>query len=386
MMLTSILGVMQNYYEQIIFGGNPDQLPLKLSFAETIYNVLISLLGPLAQIVLTFVGPRYTFMISVSVSSLGLLLASFSTQVWHLYLTHGAVYGTGISLMFYLAFTIVPEHFEKHRGIALGLATSGINVGGLVFPSIMDPINTRFGAAWCYRVMSLICFTVGMLACFILSLKENKNSNKIKLTPLREIFDFSVAKDWRYMLWCIADIFLEAAYHTPSYYIPSYATYLGLSSAQGALILSVGEGMNAMGKISSGILADYLGHLNVAILYSSLSGISALIIWRYATTFETFLAFVIIYGFFGSAFITLTPAITMHVTGKEKFETGLSVFLVITVVSMFGPNVAGFIESTTHEKKPFESYKYFTGIGYAVGVLLMIAFRFTLKKKVFVIL
>ncbi|KAG0736776.1 hypothetical protein G6F57_004387 [Rhizopus arrhizus] len=341
---------------------DPTHLSLQLSFAQTIYNILINVLGPLSQLILSTLGPRNTLLVSVVISSLGLLLASFSTEVWHLYLTHGVVYGTGVSIMFYIALSIVPQYFSKHRGIALGLTSSGISIGGLVFPFIMDPLNSRFGANWCYRIMSLVCLVIGLLACCLLGIKKDANSNHtIKMPPLKETFDFSVAKDWRYLLWCITDILLEAGYNTPAYFLPSYATHLGLSSYQGALILSVGSGLNAIGRTLSGLLADYIGHVNVVILYCTLSGLSCLLVWTFATNFETLLAFSIIYGFFGGAFITLTPAIIMLVTGYEKFETGISVFLVITVVSMFGPNLAGTIESSVKGIGPFESYKYFTG-------------------------
>lgn len=73
----------------------------------------------------------------------------------------------------------------------------------------------------CYRIMSLVCLVVGLLACCLLGIKKDANSNKtIKMPPLKETFDFSVAKDWRYLLWCITDILLEAGYNTPAYFLP----------------------------------------------------------------------------------------------------------------------------------------------------------------------
>ncbi|RCH90728.1 hypothetical protein CU097_009504 [Rhizopus azygosporus] len=385
--LNLLRGVMQNYYEQHNLGNDdPINLSLKLSFAQTIYNTLINVLGPMSQLLLSILGPKNTLVASVLVSSLGLLLASFSTQTWHLYLTHGVIYGIGISIMFYIALSIVPQYFTKHRGIALGLTSSGISIGGLVFPFVMDAINTRFGASWCYRIMSLICFVVGLSACWLLGATDKGKKQAKTSLNIKETFDFSVANDWRYILWCIIDILFEAAYNTPAYFLPSYATYLGLSSSQGALILSVGSGMNAIGRIISGFLADWIGHVNVVIIYCTISGLSCLLLWTFAKTFGTLLAFSIFYGFFGGAFVTLTPAIMLLVTGQEKFETGISVFLVITVISMFGPNLAGTIETSIHELEPYESYKYFTGICYLAGVVLLFILRFSLRRRLFIII
>jgi hypothetical protein len=71
------------------------------------------------------------------------------------------------------------------------------------------------------------------------------------------------------------------------------------------------------------------------------------------------------------------------VTGYEKFESGLSVFLVLTVISMFGPNLAGAIEVMAHASKEYDSYKYFTGACYLSGAALLIIFRLSLNRKLF---
>lgn len=113
---------------------------------------------------------------------------------------------------------------------------------------------------------------MGLLACCIF--KNKKVEEKLEKPNLRDMFDFSIAKDGKFLLWCAADIVLEAAYNVPYYFLPckiaffkkkethidgiinnsfvAYATHLGLSSSQGAVILSAGSGMNAFGRIVSG--------------------------------------------------------------------------------------------------------------------------------------
>lgn len=81
--------------------------------------------------------------------------------------------------------------------------------------------------------------------------------------------------------------------------------------------------------------------------------------------------------------VFIAPTITLLVTGYEKFESGLSVFLVLTVVSMFGPNLAGAIEVISHASKEYDSYKYFTGVCYLAGAILLIIFKFSLNRKPF---
>lgn len=119
--------------------------------------------------------------------------------------------------------------------------------------------------------MSLICFVVGVLACSIFKNKKKDVNVKPEKINLKEMFDFSIAKDPKFLLWCATDILLEAAFNIPYYFLPckpslivsiytlsliasyvAYATHLGLTSSQGAIILSAGSGMNAFGRIVSG--------------------------------------------------------------------------------------------------------------------------------------
>ncbi|GAN00924.1 MFS general substrate transporter [Mucor ambiguus] len=287
-----------------------------------------------------------------------------------------------------MALTVVPLWFVKNRGMALGILSSGISIGGLVMPQVMEPLNTHLGAGWCYRIMSLVCFVVGLISCLLFQDKRpSKGNQKDESTDtklfFKEMFDFSIVRNWRFLLWVFTDTLLEAGYNVPYFFLPSYATFLGLSSSQGATILSTSYGMNAVGRLISGVVADYVGHVNIVIVYIIISGISCLLLWVYANTFGTLMAFAMVFGFFGGAFITLTPTITLLVTGQEKFETGMALFLVLTVVSMFGPNLASAIESSSSFAKEYDSYKYFTGICYLAGASLLLFFKLSLNPKPF---
>ncbi|KAL7308568.1 hypothetical protein PS15m_011756 [Mucor circinelloides] len=379
---------MQNYFEQDDSLQGTSNLSLQLSFVGTIFNIFINLLGPFGQILLSILLPRTVLFISVTVCSIGLLLASFSTQVWQLYLTQGAVYGIGCSILFYMAMTVVPLWFVKHRGMALGIISSGISIGGLVMPQVMEPLNTHLGAGWCYRIMSLICFIIGVFSCLLFQDKRPSNGNQKDNSTdsklfFKEMFDFSIVRNWRFLLWVFIDTLLEAGYNVPYFFLPSYATFLGLSTSQGATILSTSYGMNAAGRLVSGVVADYFGHVNIVIVYVTISGLSCLLLWVYANTFGTLMAFATVFGFFGGAFTTLTPTITLLVTGQEKFETGMALFLVLTVLSMFGPNLASAIESSSSFAKEYDSYKYFTGICYLASAGLLLFFKLSLNRKPF---
>jgi hypothetical protein len=76
-----LLGVLQNYFEQDEqFAGTPN-LSFQLTFVITICNVLMNVLAPVGQLLLAIMEARTVLFISIVFCSIGLLLASFSTEV-----------------------------------------------------------------------------------------------------------------------------------------------------------------------------------------------------------------------------------------------------------------------------------------------------------------
>ncbi len=89
-------------------------------------------------------GPRTLFPIGATLLAMGLAAASRITAIWHLYLFFGVVMAMGINtLAFSPHMSLIPKWFIKKRGLASGLAVSGIGVGTMVMaPFIQLMIDT----------------------------------------------------------------------------------------------------------------------------------------------------------------------------------------------------------------------------------------------------
>ncbi|KAI7868408.1 major facilitator superfamily domain-containing protein [Spinellus fusiger] len=371
-------GVFQDYYEQHMFGRSP-AITLQLTFVGTLGNILLNISSPFVQILLCYMGTRKTLVVGVMLASLGMILASFSSQIWHLCLALGVLYGIGTSIIYFVVISEIPKWFTKHTGIALGIASSGNGIGGLAMPLLVAILNDKLGVEWCFRVLGFINIGVGLLTCIMF----RERPGETKTCPrLRDIVDFSILKDFNFLLWCIADIFLEGAYYVPFFFchVP-YATYLGLSPDKGSITVALVSGLSSIGRIIAGLIADKLGHMNVTISFSVIAGLLSLFLWTFAESFIVLIIFSVFFGFFGGVFVTLTPSITAAITGKERYESGISLLLVVTTFAMFGPNLAGAIESSMPSTvTPFMSYKMFTGAMYMAGSLLLIFLKLRLTR------
>ncbi|OAD04986.1 hypothetical protein MUCCIDRAFT_108830 [Mucor lusitanicus CBS 277.49] len=411
------LGVMQDYYEQHVYGQESATV-IKLSLVGTLGNFALNVFSPFVQILVSTIGIRSSVLLATILSVAGLELSSFTSEVWQLQLTQGILFGGGGSIIFYIGMSSVQQWFShKKSGIALGISTSGSCFGGLIMPLIITPINRRFGISTCFRILGGITCILYLLSGFLFKDKTTTPSHKkasdeeagsssaaaaaakdVDIKPVEtteklslkktllspfKVIQFDVLKDVNFILWCLADIVIELSYYTPLFFLPSYATSLGLKDTKGSSLISITASCNAIGRIFAGMIADRIGHINTVIITGFLAGCSAFLIWTFAYNFVSLVFFAAIFGFFGGAFVTLGPSTTAIITGMDRFKSGYSLFLLVTMVAMFGPNLAGALEAyfTTHyNQEPYLTYKLFTGVGYILGVLVMVVLKWRIHR------
>ena len=81
-------------------------------------------------------GPRLVIPFGAVLVSTGMILATFVSQPWHLHLTLGVLVGGGTMFMSYMGHSLfLPYWFARKRGLAIGIAFSGVGVGSIIlFP------------------------------------------------------------------------------------------------------------------------------------------------------------------------------------------------------------------------------------------------------------
>ncbi|KAI8341066.1 major facilitator superfamily domain-containing protein [Chlamydoabsidia padenii] len=366
------IGVFQNYYEQHVFGTSASAV-FRLSLVGATANCFINLMSLLAQVLLSRLGSKSVLFVAAVLCAAGLELASLSTEIWHLILSIGVLYGSGCSLVFFICMSTLPQWFEKRQGMVLGIVSSGSCVGGLVFPLIITHLSHSVGIEWCCRALGLISFVMFLIACTFF---KDKTALPLEKKKLVNIVDFSVLKNRYLLVWCLAENFIEAGYYVPFFFLPSYATSLGLSDSQGSLLVSMLSATNAIGRIVAGHLGDKIGYINTTIISCTICSISCLFIWTISFDFPMLMVFSCMCGLSFGVFVTMGPAIT-RIVEKQRFESAYSLFLIMTMLSMFGPNIAVGIDAVIHSGS-FLTYKIFTGVAYFTGALILVGLKLRL--------
>jgi MFS family permease len=370
---------MQDYFEQNMF-QNVSNAAVNLSFVGTLTMVCMNAISPLIQILVSIYGVHYVLIIGTILIAFGLEMAGFSSQIWHLYLTQGIVFGIGSACIYVCIMSCSPQWFSKRRGLALGIIASGSGIGGLIIPFVMTPINQSLGPAWTYRILGFICLVCNAVACLTVKAKTPIDARNRK--KLSQIINFSVLKNTNFVIFLIASNIGLFGYFIPYFFLPSYATFLGLSDSQGSALVAVTAACNFVGRILTGFLADRIGKINTNMLFTLITSLSCLLIWTFALTYGSLMAFSCVFGLTSGSFFALLSPITAYLLGMEQFPSGLSLLLFSNIIPIFGPNIASAIETGVNST-PFFSYKMFAGVSYLVAASILIFLKLKIGRNVF---
>jgi hypothetical protein len=105
-------------------------------------------------------------------------------QFYQIFLTQGVGVGLSIGITYIPGMGVVSQHFQRHRAIAMGIATSGSALGGLIHPIVVNQLlQTRLGFAGTVKVSAgLVTFT--MIVATILIQPRYPKNKELKRKPV----------------------------------------------------------------------------------------------------------------------------------------------------------------------------------------------------------
>jgi MFS family permease len=125
-------------------------------------------------------GPLLVVEIGVVLTALGLGLAAFAHAPWQLYATLGILVATGANFLGYgVQSQLIPHWFVRRRGLAIGIAFSGVGIASVALLPWMQLLIARDG--WRYACVALALITAVVL--IPLNLLLRKRPQDIGLNP-----------------------------------------------------------------------------------------------------------------------------------------------------------------------------------------------------------
>eukprot|EP00732_Lithocolla_globosa_P002419 Lithocolla_globosa_v1_NODE_1576_length_2473_cov_8.800662.p1 type:complete len:422 gc:universal NODE_1576_length_2473_cov_8.800662:1455-190(-) len=273
-------------------------------------------------------GRRKVIALGLCLSCASLLAASFSTQLWHLYITQGAVYGVGVALACINSVGAVSLWFDQRKGIAMGLVASGSGVGGLVIsPSVQALIE-------CQDWQLVLRLFAGVIAIFIPGAYFlHERQTQVSKSENPSFFDFSIMfRNDLFLLLLLTAILVSFGQFTPYNFLPTYSSDLGFDAFFGSLLVGFANGSSAFGRIAFGAAADYFAPSLAMTLCLFIAALSTGL-WPLCTSQLSLMIYACVFGFNQGGFIALSPILCGHLFGAARVGSG---FGVVNGVMLFG--------------------------------------------------
>jgi MFS family permease len=238
--------------------------------------------SPFIGILMDRFGPRLVIPLGALLVSAGLMLATLISQPWHLDLTLGVMVGGGSIFMSFLGHSLfLPYWFARKRGLAMGLAFSGVGVGSIfLFPWLQRIILHVGWRNACWVMTTVLVITVLPLNFFIqrrrpedLGLHPDGDSADEVLHRARTGADNIVDQEWASIEWTLARAmrttrfwWLALGFTTSLYawyavqvHQTKYLHEIGFPPEVAAYALGLVGFTGSFGQISLGHLSDRIG-------------------------------------------------------------------------------------------------------------------------------
>jgi MFS family permease len=321
---------------------------VSLVFAITgfLYFTLGAVSGPLAD----RLGPQRVILAGVASIAAGLALASAAQALWQVYLTYSLGVGVGVGLVYVPAVGAVQRWFSRRRGMASGMAVSGIGAGTLALPLVAAGAIDLWDWRIAYALLGGLALVAGIPAALMVEHSPDRRGLHPDgdTTPAgaRSSAAWGLATRealrsrpfWLLYAACFATaigLFIPFAHLSP------YAEDHGFSDGFGALLVGlIGVGSTG-GRLVLGGSADRMGR-RVALAGTFATMALALLGWLGATQAWSLIVFALVFGTAYGGFVALLPALATDYLGQRN--AGAIIGFLYTsagVGALVGPVVAG---------------------------------------------
>ena len=306
------------------------------------------------------VGVRWTVMFGSAMMGIGLTLATLG-PTWPLYIGYGLFVGliglAGINAPLYV---YTSKWFERRRGSALALISSGTYIAGAVWPPIFERaiayVGWRQAMLW-FGLLEVVLI-VPLAAVFLrrppeqpaMSVPHHAESGPASVLgwPSNLVF---AALAVAIFLCCVP-------MSMPQSHLVALCSDLGISKAHGAAMLSVLLGTAFLSRQIWGLIADRIGGLQTVLLGSVIQ----------ATTMSAFLftqdevGLFTVSAAFGLGFSGMIPATVL--AGRELFPPAEAAWRIPTLLLCSGSGMAmgGWLAGILYDHFGYYGPAFATGI------------------------
>jgi MFS family permease len=319
---------------------------------------------------------RWTVIAGTVMIALGLVLSSGGAP-WQLYVGHGVLMGLlGNAGLNAPLFVYVSRWFDRRRGSALALISSGGYLAGFVWPTIFERSIAVFG--WRSTMVGFallqLVIILPLAIIFLRAPPELPASTESPTAAGQSKKVFGWNGNVVFLMLAAASFLCCVTMSMPQQHLVAFCSDLGISTTLGATMLSVLLGMGFFSRQGWGWLSDRLGGLPTAML-SSLMQCAAMS--GFLFTQDTVGLFTVATAF-GIGFSALIPAYVLTI--RDHYPLSEAHWRVPTLLLFSGSGMAtgGWLAGYLYDIYGYYIPAFGTGVAFNIAniaVLFMLLVR-----------
>ncbi|XP_052050681.1 monocarboxylate transporter 7 isoform X3 [Apodemus sylvaticus] len=337
-----------------------DESNSKISWIISICVFVLTFTAPLSTVLSNRFGHRLVVMAGGLLISLGMVAASFSQRVYHMYISIGVISGLGYCFSFLPTVTILSQYFDKRRSVVTAVASTGECFAVFAFAPAITALKEHIG--WRYSLLFVGLLQLNIMVCgallrpiiikgpgspkattqepareaqYMLENEKTRTSidsidSGVELTTSPKnvpseaktehearaeqqlalvagpkhgrkeapLLDFSILKEKSFICYALFGLFATLGFFAPSLYIIPLGISLGIDPDRAAFLLSTMAIAEVFGRIGAGFA---LNKEPIRKIYIELICVVLLTVSLFAFTFATeFWGLMLCSVFFGS--------------------------------------------------------------------------------------
>ena len=328
------------------FGADRAETALVFSIVGGLYSTLGIISGPAAD----RLGTRPVCLFGIVALGIGLIYASTATALWQVYLGFGLGLAFGMGFIFAPANAGLQRWFTKKRGLASGIASTGIGVSILVLPPVSAALIEWQNWRVAMQIIGVSALIVGSLAALMMGDPIDTKGGSASVVgatdnqiDVKTYYDLKAAFLSRgFLMLFFSSMICSIGFFIPFVHLVPYAIDQGFGETNGVYLLMVIGISSLTGRILLTAASDHLGRRNSMIAMYFTMALSFLL-WYVAGNMTELTMFAVFYGLGSGGYVAMIAPLIAEYFGTEKIGSILGCFMPnIALGGFFGPYLTGY--------------------------------------------
>src|SRR5712672_1409644 len=271
-------------------------------------------------------GPRVVALTGGTLYGAGVFLASFSHDLWWLYLSYGVIGGIGLGLAYIVPVAVLVKWFPDRRGLITGIAVGGFGAGALITAPVATRLIQSVGVLSTFAYLGIVYLIIAIIAALVMQNPPEGYqppgwTPSAKETAQRATHDYVLGealKRWQWWaLWLILFLNTSAGISLISQEGPLFQELTGVTAVVAGGMVGIASLGNGVGRVFWAWVSDLITRrVTFAVMFILQVGLFWFLPKITISSIMTIVAFVILMCY-GGGFGTM-PAFTADYFGPKN--------------------------------------------------------------------